>query len=51
MQVQRVGVLRLWPEQLGAKLLIAVYAQNSTPLPRPAEVMKCIWREHGPKIT
>src|SRR5882762_9832089 len=47
MQVQRVCVLRVWPEQLSAKLLIAVHAQNSTQLPRLIVVPKCILREHG----
>ena len=47
MQVQRVCVLGLRPEQLGAKLLIAVYAQNSTQLPRLIVVLKCMLREHG----
>ena len=47
MQVQRVCMLRVWPEQLSAKLLIAVHAQNSTQLPRLIVVLKCILREHG----
>src|SRR5437660_1785181 len=47
MQLQRIRVLRLWPEQLGAKLLIAGYAQNSTQLPRLIVVLKCMLREHG----
>ena len=35
MQLQRIRVLGLRPEQLDAKLLIAFHAHNSTQLPRP----------------
>ena len=35
MQLQRIRVLGLRPEQLDAKLLIAFHAHNSTQLPWP----------------
>jgi hypothetical protein len=34
MQLQRVRVLRLRPEELGAKLFVALYAEDSTQLSR-----------------